>query len=165
MNPQQPQNQDPNAQGHHWEPGQNPFFTEPTPNSTNVPVQQPEVYNSPTLANVPYGAQPAPQPIMPNGGTPTSGSTNGPNKFVLIGAALAALLVVSIIIVVVVISSSGNKKQTTEQTTDTTKSQSLQPATSLDLGQTSNAINQDMSTLDDEKDFPATSLDDKSLSL
>lgn len=166
MNPDQ-QGQKP--RDYHWKPGENPFFTQPTPdNSTqaqaqNLPAQQPEVYNSPSLADVPYGAQPSPQPqVAP---TINSGS-GGPNKLVII--VIAGIVLLFIVGIIALVMSSGGSDKAGDKTLETpanTQSQSLQPAESIDLEQTNNAISQDMSGLDDESDFPANSLDDKTLNL
>lgn len=181
MDPRQQQPQQGNEPGRRWAPGQNPFLTEPLsgadaqsqngpgPASTNLPVQQPEVYNSPNLANIPYGAQPAPQPQgqVVSGGPVSPKSPKkltGPNKIVLASIGGAIALVIIIIIVIVAISSGGEKKKEATDANPNT-SPSLQPATALDLTQASNAISQDIGGLDDEKDFPSNSLDDKTLGL
>lgn len=165
MNPDQQQGSKP--RDYHWKPGENPFFTQPTPDNPsqaqNLPVQQPEVYNSPSLADIPYGAQPSPQPQVAPVSTKNGG---GPNKLVIVVIAGIALVFI-LGIIALVMSSNGNKggADKTLEAPANTQSQSLQPAESIDLEQTNNAISQDMSSLDDENDFPANSLDDKTLNL
>lgn len=133
------------------------------PQSPQEPVQTPEVYNSPSLAAMPYGAQPAPQPQTAAVTGPVV--KKGPNKLVIIVIAGIALLVI-VAGAVLLTSSGGKPAPTVDTTTQTnTQSQSLQPAQAIDLEQTNNAIGQDLSSVDDEADFPANSLDDKTLGL
>lgn len=171
MNPNQ--QSDPNNQrDYHWKPGENPFFTQPTPDNPQqpapgqaLPTRQPEVYNSPSLAGIPNATQPAPQPIVAGG---VSGSKSGgaPSKLA-IAVILGIVLVVILGLVALLMSNSdsNNSGDKTLEAPASGQSQSLLPAQSIDLEQTNNAISQDMSALDDEKDFPATSLDDKTLNL
>lgn len=150
-----------------------PQSPEQTPGSTAAPggslVQQPEIYNSPSLAAVPYGAQPAPQPQTAAGSAPAATqypAKKGPNKLVIIVIAGVALLLVLVVIAVVVSSGKPSDDQANQaQQIDPSQLQSLQPAQSIDLEQANNAISQDLSSLDDEKDFPTDSLDDKTLGL
>lgn len=134
------------------------------------PAQQPEVYNSPSLAATPYGTQPVPQPQVTAGGAGTPQqytAKKGPNKLVIIIIAGVSLLLLLIIIAVIASSgqNSADKQANQAQQIDTSQLESLQPAQAIDLEEASNAISQDMSSLDDERDFPADSLDDKTLGL
>lgn len=122
------------------------------------PLQQPEVYNSPTLNNVPYGAQPAPQPQSAN-------SKKASNKTPLIAAGVVSLIAIIVVGVVLAMNSGNSANKATPQTNDADNNAVLQPAKPLELEQTSNALSQDLSGLDDEKDFPAASLEDKTLGL
>lgn len=171
MNPRDPQENPQTSRDYHWEPGQNPFFTEPTPN--NPAPQQPGAYNTLPSATAPnmYSGQPVPpsQPATVVGApvaSPSYQRKSGPSKLVIIVIAGVVLVLVIGIIALVATSGSNKKANTKDQTsTDTTQSQSLLPAQPIDLEQTNNAISQDISGLDDEKDFPAKSLDDKTLNL
>lgn len=74
--------------------------------------------------------------------------------------------VVLLIIIIVAIAASSNKQtpiSTTEQDKDINTS--LEPAQAIDIEQTNNSINQDFSTLNDDKQLPANALDDKTLGL
>lgn len=130
-----------------------------------------EDYKSRSLSSPPYnGYQAPPQPQIITGNTGATGlkssSRKGPNKLVIIIVVGVVLLL--IMAIAVAISSQGNKdknKQQNQSSTDSTQAQSLQPAQAIDLEQANNAISQDLSSIDDETDFPATSLDDKALGL
>lgn len=155
MNPNQPQFTPQNSNGAGPNTG---------PNDASVP--QAGVYTSPSLAPVPYGSQSSIQPQATSGVNPQFPAKKGPGKLVIIVIAGIALLVV--LGIVVAVSSAGNKPKTNQaaqQSVDPNQSQNLKPAQAIDLEQASNAISQDLSSLDDEKDFPATSLDDKTLGL
>ena len=83
--------------------------------------------------------------------------------FIAIGL---AVVVVFFLLGAVLIANSKPKTAKKAATTDTaTVQQSLQPATAIDVEQTNNALSQDLSGLDDEKDYPAASLEDKTLGL
>lgn len=156
MNPQQP-----------FDPNQ-PYGGPQTQGQTQVPVRQGEVYNSPTLANVPYGSQPAPVPqtgIQSN--NPVSANTKAAQKGPKIAIVVGVVVAVILIVVAVVASMSGSKKpvQKNEKTQQSSASQSFQPAQAIEVEETSNALSQDLSGVDDEKDFPAGQLDDKSIGL
>lgn len=167
MNPQNPQQpQEP----HHWAPGQNPFYTEPLPGSAqpqnpNAPVQQPEVYNSPSLANIPYGAQPVPQAQGVVGAPVQTAKSSGPNKLLIVAIAGVVLVVILGVIALLLSGSDTQKAKQPNDQTDTSQAESIQPAQALDVQQAGNAISQDLSDLDDEKDFPANALDSKALNL
>lgn len=171
---QQPLNQsnDPNQAGHRWAPGQNPFLTEPLNNSTpQTPTQAQQP--GPQLSPVPSSPQQQPslQPAATNGvggNVSTPGSNNGGsrNKILIIATIVVAALVVLIGLLVVALSggdSSNNDKQAVED--NGSQPSIVQPGTALEIQQISNSITQDISTVDDEKDFPSTSLDDRSLGL
>lgn len=127
----------------------------------NQTVTQPEVYNSPNLSTVPYGAQASPQPNT----APTANSSSKGSKGPLI--AIIVVAAIFLIVVGVVLATGGSKKKTTKDTstTKTDAASVLQPAQAIELEQTNNAVSQDLSGLDDEKDFPASSLEDKTLGL
>lgn len=130
-------------------------------NPQNQQPPQPEVYNSPTLANASYGV------VQPqSGGAPASGGPVRSRRGLLIAAITGGAVIIILIILAVVLtmSSSGSKEKPAVTETDTS-TQALQPAKSIELEQANNSINQDMSGLNDEKDFPANSLDDKTLGL
>ncbi len=57
------------------------------------------------------------------------------------------------------------KKAATTTTKTTDESKGPQPATALDVEQSNNSINQDISNPNDDNDFPPNQLDDKSLGL
>ncbi len=126
----------------------------------NQPVNTPEVYNSPTLNTMPYGGQPAPQPQTPV--QPAQNHRRGPVIAIIVGIVVALLLVLAAIF-----ATSSSTKTADQATTpkQSASSQVIEPAEAIEVEQTNNSISQDLSTLDEEKDFPATGLDDKSLGL
>lgn len=156
MDPNRPQPTPQNNNG--------PGFTT-GPNGAPGPGPQPGVYNSPSLTPTPYGSQSSLQPQAVSGANSQLPAKQGPNKLVIIVIAGIALLVV--LGIVAAVSTAGNKPKTnqTQQTEGTGQSENLKPAQAIDLQQASNAISQDLSSIDDEKNFPADSLEDKTLGL
>jgi hypothetical protein len=78
--------------------------------------------------------------------------------------------VLLLIIIVVVIAAAGGKKPASKQTSTTQNSttnsdQLTQKASSLDLQQINNAMSQQISGLDNNKDFSADQLSDKTLGI
>ena len=139
------------------------------PQQNNNP--QPQVYGPTSSApNLPYG-NPTPQP-MPNQ-MPQAAVINDPPEQPksrkglviagIIGASLLVIALLSVIVVVALNQSSPNKKKTT--TEQSGPAQVILPAQSVEVEQVSNALGQDLSRLDDEKDLPANSLDDTTLNL
>lgn len=156
MDPNQPQTnpQNPNANS----PG-----TTTGPNGAPG-GPQPGVYTSPSLTPMPYNAQSSLQPQATSGVSPQFPAKKGPSKLVMVVIAGIALLL--ILGIIVALSSTGNKSNNqAQQPQETGQSENLKPAQAIDLQQASNAISQDLSSLDDEKNFPANSLDDKTLGL
>lgn len=151
---------------------------EPNPNNPNDPnansptdprrPQQTGVYNSLSLAPTPYDTHTTEQPqVFSESAQNLPGpAKKAPNKLIIIIIAGVSLLIV--LVIVVFVASQSQKPKTNQANTPATNSaqpQNLEPAQAIDLEQASNAISQDLSSLDDEKDFPATSLDDKTLGL
>lgn len=143
---------------------QNPY-QQPSPQNQQ-PVQQPEVYNSPTLAGMPYGAQPAPQPQSTVTSTPLPSTGKKRSKGpIIIGIVAGIMLILVVLAVVLQGGGKDNDANKPASPESTTTPQALQPATSIELQQVDNSLSQDLSALDDEKDFPNASLDDKTLGL
>lgn len=172
---QQNQGQNPNPN-----PGVYPYPNSNQPNNqfqpqpqqpgavANVPVQQPEVYNSPAQMTAQYGIQPFPQPAQvpanPSSNPQFTTAKQGPNKL-LIAAIVGVVLVLLLVITAAVLSSGGNKKAEQTQKPQTAINASLVPAQSVEIEQINNAISQDLSQIDDERDFPSASLEDTTLGL
>lgn len=116
-----------------------------------TPPQQPVV--------VPVPNQPTPQ-------QPPQKSVKNSKKGPLI-AAVAGIGAILVLTVAVVLLGGGESttKQPATQTTTNAQALLLQPAQPIDIEQANNAISQDLSTLNDEEDFPSSSLDDKTLDL
>ncbi|MEO6761673.1 MAG: hypothetical protein ABI220_04870 [Candidatus Saccharimonadales bacterium] len=85
-------------------------------------------------------------------------------KLVLLIAGGAALLVIIIVIVVVAFTSGSEPTKKTSQKSNNSQQSSPLPATYLSQQQDIDAINQNMSLLNDTNDFPSGALDDNSLS-
>lgn len=164
MDPNQQQPQD--DAGKRWAPGQNPFLTQPLSGegSSQLPQPQMQAPQNPNL-NIQQSAQP--QPV--NGGgtnSPNKNNQGGFNKILIIVVGVIALLVIAGGLIVVAMSGDSSKQENQETTSqDSGQPPSLQPATALDIQQVNNAITNDMSTVDDESDYPNDSLTDKSLGL
>lgn len=144
-----------------------------------------ESYKARSLLSQPYASPlPAPssvqppqpglapnQPVQPQ--APLSSKPLKPARKLNLpkGPALAAIIggvVVVILLVVVLIANAGKspKKATDEPTVDrNARPEILLPAESVQMEQTNNALAQDLSGLNDEKDLPTTSLDDQTLGL
>ncbi|MGI9028047.1 MAG: hypothetical protein ACR2FM_04375 [Candidatus Saccharimonadales bacterium] len=140
------------------QPGQPLVPTSPTP----IPVQQPEVYNASSVPTTPYGMQPP----LASSNNQRGGTKPVPNKlFIVAGAGLGLVVVLGIVLVI--LSSGGSKTPTNQnqQSQTTVQSPSLVPAQSVEIEQINNAISQDLSQIDDEKDFPSNSLEDQTLGL
>ena len=148
------------------QPGQQPDPLNQNPNVQNLPTQQPEIYNSPSLSNLPYGSQPAPQPQNALESISSSDSTSKSRKGLFIVAIVGGVLIVVLLVVVLIINSGGDSQsKSSDKQQNTNATQTLEPAQSLEIEQINNSITQDLSSLDDEKDFPESSLNDKTLGL
>ncbi len=119
-----------------------------------------------------YGLQPTPQSTMqPQPAATFSGpsdpvkkSRKGPIIAIIAGVVVALLL---IIIAVIAATSDSSQQKPDQQNNSPASSQAdlLKAGQAIEIEQINNAINQDLSGLDDEKDLPANNLDDKSLGL
>lgn len=85
-------------------------------------------------------------------------------KLFIIGGAVAGLVLLTIVALVVILTN-GKKPPQQQQQEETTQAQGPQPAKAVDVEQANNSISQDISSLNDDQDFPADQLDDKSLKL
>lgn len=97
-----------------------------------------------------------------SGQKPVKSSKKGPLIAAIVG--ISAILILSVAVVVLG-GGESTTKQPANQTTTNSQALLLQPAQPIDIEQINNAINQDLSTLNDEEDFPTNSLDDKTLDL
>lgn len=133
-------------------PEQEPQFQQNTPNQLQNNLEE---FNP----NIPKPVTNFPQAEKPN-----TSKTGIPKKIIIIGATIGISILLMIIIVVV---SMSKKSDTSTQPETPVPSQSLvpEPATASGLQQTNTSISQDLSGLDNAKDFPATRLDDKTLGL
>jgi hypothetical protein len=86
---------------------------------------------------------------------------------IIVGVVIALAVLVALASFLIANSSSQSTKQSAKSTSSNTNqdASTLQPATAIELEQANNSISQDLSGIDDEKDFPTTSLDDKSIGL
>jgi hypothetical protein len=111
-----------------------------------------------------------PGPIV-NGSIP--GQINDPQEppkshkgLIIAGIVAGVLVVVGILIFLIANADPGNKAKTKETTQQsTTDAPALEPAQSVEMEQANNALSQDLSRLDDEKDLPAKSLENDTLGL
>lgn len=165
-------------QGQNPPQGTDPYYGQPAnPNLPPVQVLPPQPQPGQPTANLPVQTAQSYVPGQPQVAqsynpqatlqTPTASSgKKGPNKLLL--AAIGGVLLVVILGIVAVALSGGDdkSKQKATQTQQTgAQTQSLLPAQSLEIEQINNAISQDLSRIDDEKDFPATSLENQTLGL
>lgn len=141
------------------------------PNGSLQPQQDPSTYfGQPYKEPYPVVASATQPQLVPTAivGASTNevSAKKRPNKLVIIIiAGLSLLVVLGILVALNSQGQTGKDNKTQVPQADSSQSQSLLPAHSIDLEQTSNAISQDLSSLDDEQNYPATSLDDKTLGL
>lgn len=122
-----------------------------------TPIMTPDIPQDGPDAN----AQP---PQQPN--TPQNSLNPKQSKSKVIPVMIVSVIVLMLITVAAVIATSGSKKSTPKPAVTTQQTNvGPQPAAAIDVDQSNNSINQDMSSLKDEEDFPSTQLDDKSLGL
>lgn len=144
--------------------------TEPKPEEPYNPDSS-EKYNSRDLTSMPYSVpQPQAQPAAgPTSQSPTSNNTQKKRgklpKGPLIAGIVGGVLVIGLLVTALLLGGSNTKPAQTTTQPDSGQSQALQPAESVELEQANNALSQDLSRLDDEKDLPGNSLEDSALGL
>lgn len=124
---------------------------------------QPQPQNGPQV----YGPASLPQPTLPGYQQPQqfrTGPKRSSRKPFIIGGVIAGILLLVVIGVVVALSNGKKPVQQAPQE-DTSKPEGPQAATAVDVEQSNNAISQDISSVNDDQDFPTDELDDKSLGL
>lgn len=183
MNPQDPMlitpnpSQQPTGMGQSFQqPAQPNQSTAPNPATASmfqpiVPAmpQQPDAMAQPQPMNAgpsPVGQQrPFPQepvPIQPITKLPQPPKKSSMKKPLIIGGALLGILAI-VTVLAIVLSGGKGQQAPTQQQAD--QPQGPQPAQAIDVEQTNNAINQDVTRFDNTKDFPDNMLDDSSLGL
>ncbi len=128
-----------------------------------MPAQRPEVYNnSPTQANALYNPQPA--TVVQSQAINDPPVTKSRKKLIIIASVVGGVI---FLLIIAVILGGGSKQPTSTKapTSKTTETQALKPAQAIEIEEANNALSQDLSSTDDEKDLPAASLEDKTLSL
>jgi cell division protein FtsB len=123
---------------------------------TNNSVQPGSTFQPADTSNQPPSQQ-APEPSEIN----TKPTKNRKKIWLIFGVALALILLTSVLVAI----TAPNKPNQTQQNTQQNKPQGPQAATAIDVEQTNNSINQDLSSLDDGADFPANQLHDDALGL
>jgi len=133
----------------------------PPADSLGVPQSQP-AFLSPDPASSPPSSYEAPNPIQPitNLGKPTKKKSKKP---LILAVIVVGVLLLVTTIVVVIASSSQNNTQNNQQQTEAP--QGPQPAQAIDIEQANNSITQDITSHDNNKDFPEDQLSDKNLGL
>ncbi len=141
----------------------------PQPLDQSAPQVVPNNNTMFTPTSVP-GA-PTPQSTLPTMPTPPppagaviGGPKAGKSKMMMI-VVIAVVLLVVILGAVLMLGKKPAKKAATKTPANTSQSQGPQPAKALDVEQSNNSINQDITGLNDDKDYPADQLSDKSLNL
>lgn len=124
------------------------------------PIQQQQSAQQTPSSTIVYGVTPVAEVQSATAVTKTSSK-----KRLFIALGVGFIIVVLIIVVTLVAVSGSNKKNKTTTKKATTTPVILQPATNIELEQINSSITQDMSGLDDEKDYPSGSLDKKSIGL
>ena len=115
-------------------------FAQPSQQSTNIVTSTP---------NEPGEKQPAPK-----------------NRLMLIIGVLAVLELLVIITLAIAVASKSNSTSNTPKTSsDNSQAQGPTAATSSSVQLTDDSITQDLSSLNDDKDFPADKFSDQSLNL
>lgn len=105
----------------------------------------------------------SPKPVLPT--QPVVGPKPKKPKFLLI-IIIAVVLLAAMTVAGVLLSKPKKKSPAnTAQTQQTDQKTGLSPAEAIDVEQANSSINQDISSINDENDFPPTQLDDKALGL
>ena len=147
---------DPNNQ----EPHARTLYSDPYNPQASIPPQQQANGQLPSPVTDPTQLGQGVPPVTP----PTDPKKGGPNILVIV--VIVGVVLVLICGLIVLLSSGGDDTATNQQATEQQAgSQTLQPAKSIELEEANNAINQDLSGLDDEKDYPNNSLEDMTLGL
>lgn len=138
------------------------------PPQTEIPSMQPQ---GPNMTPIPgaTGGYPVPeqpymsgQPPQPMTKLPTPPKKSSTKKPLLVaGIGIGLLVIISVVVIVL----GGGKKQTPVATDQTEQAQGPQPAQAIDVEQTNNSINQDVTGFDNTKDFPDNLLEDSQLGL
>lgn len=136
----------------------------------NMNPEEPD-YKPKTIYSDPQGLPPA-SSTTPVFGTTQVGvdaaavaaSSKSSKKSLIIAAAIGGSVLIIVIIIVAVLSMSSSNTKKKELATDLQPA-ILQPANGIELEQINGSINQDISSNDDQKDYPPDSLDDKTLGL
>lgn len=126
-----------------------------------------EQYKSRSLSSQPYSAaQPQPTPNNVSNVNNTPGKKLKLPKGPVLAGIIGAVLVI-VLLIFALAAGGGNKPQDKKGSTSisNTQPEALKPANSIELEQTNNAISQDLSRLDDERDLPNNSLEDSTLGL
>jgi cytoskeletal protein RodZ len=161
MNPDNNQNPQQHQQGRFMDSVQ-PQVINPQPGNYGptgqAPMQQ--------VGGQGFVPQPQQNPVNvnPQQNGPIKPKKSNKTKFILV--AVAGLALLGILTAIALLAAPG-KKQTQEQssTNNQTSADTQKPADAIDVGNTNNSINQDISGLNTDNDFPPTQLDDKSLNL
>lgn len=139
------------------------------PQDTGTGGQMPSL--SP-LPSYPSPIQDQPRPDASTTGNQSNDQDDNKNprdkKWWIIGGAGALIVILIVVGLALTLSSNNTASKTatvSDKNTTSDQSQAPQPATSLSIEQTNSAISQDLSTLNDDTDFPAGVLDDQTLGL
>lgn len=109
--------------------------------------------------------QPQPQDRSQPASSPAASSKGGSRNKLILFAAIGGGVLLLLIVLLVALASQKPVEQPTQQTPDQTKNLSIEPANALDIEQINNSINQEIGTLNDEKQLPKEALGDKSIGL
>lgn len=134
--------------------------------SSQFPQQQQAPGQPGQVSGAQYGGA-SQQPPVPQQ-NPTQQPPKKSQKTLVIVSIVVGVLI-GLAIIIALVANSGNKtanqSQQAQPQDNSTQAEILEPAQSVEVEQTSNSLSQDLSSLDDEKDLPADSLDDKTLGL
>lgn len=127
---------------------------QPQPQPVYQPAQAP-------LPNPQFGG-----PVVSNPGVPAAEPAPKKSKlFTILAVTVAIELVVIVGLMVLVAANSKNTTQTKSSSSNSTQSLAPQPATAVGVQQTDDAVSQTLSSLSEDRDFPAEKLSDKNLGL
>lgn len=132
--------------------------------SPNQPQPRQTFGPNPALAPNPQfkstvAASPAVQP------TATPVPKQGLSKTVIIVAVIVVILLLTGSVILAVTAGKPATKKTAQNTTNASQAAGPAPATSLSIQQSSDALSQDLSNLNDSQDFPANALSDTTLQI
>lgn len=124
----------------------------------------PSVQVGPPAPSAPSGPT-APTPQGPSDLPPLNSDPGLKKRILIVVGGLVGLFVIVLIIVVVLSSNNNNKQNNNQNAQNNQNNGILNPPSAIDIQNANNSITSDISSLNDDNDFPTASLSDNNLHL